>query len=71
MVLYTLLSYDEIFQFEGQYNELIEYKGRQCFVSKRHDGSMQIEQLLSTDPQDFLYAHFNPGTIIERNTFFS
>lgn len=66
MVLYTLLTYDEIFPNEEQSHELIQYMGRDCFVRKGYSGSLQIEKLLSTDPNDFLLPHLAPGTVIEQ-----
>ncbi|SES76706.1 YlzJ-like protein [Oceanobacillus limi] len=67
MILYTPLAETDIFPHEAGENvnrECINYNGKQVFVEKNKDGSYQLLQLLSTDPQDFLDDNYSPGTII-------
>lgn len=59
-----MLTYDEIFPYEFTEQQLITYAGRKCFARKSDDGSYILEQLISTDPNDFLLPHFTPGTIM-------
>lgn len=65
MVLYTPLVESDIFpatyDIERQF---ISYEGRTLQVTQLDGGEYQIEQLLSTDPKDFLNHQFNPGNII-------
>lgn len=65
MVLYTVLTHDEIFPSEMEMNQLVVYNGRQCYVKKHQEDSYELVQLLSTDPNDFLRDDFRPGTIIK------
>ncbi|HLR71517.1 MAG TPA: YlzJ-like family protein [Pseudogracilibacillus sp.] len=64
MVLYTPLSTDEIFPGEEEGMELVSYQGKSVFVKKTEQGELQLVQLLSTDPQDFLNSNFAPGSIL-------
>ncbi|GGP12474.1 YlzJ-like family protein [Oceanobacillus neutriphilus] len=67
MILYTPLSYQEIFPEEqGTGNEIqaIEWQGRTVFVSKNNNGNYQINQLISSNPNDYLNPEFLPGRII-------
>lgn len=65
MILYTVLSYDDIFPSEIKSEELVVYNGRQCFVKKHSENAYELVQLLSTNPNDFLCEEFRPGTIIK------
>lgn len=66
MVLYTLLSYEEIFPNEQTSYKLISYHNRNCYVLENEAGDLQIAQLLSTNPYDFLQQKYNPGQVINR-----
>ncbi|AXI09135.1 hypothetical protein CV093_09945 [Oceanobacillus sp. 143] len=68
MILYTPLAITDIYPdisntFENR--TYIEYEGKLIAVDKNTDGSYQMIQLLSTDPQDFLNDNYAPGTIIK------
>lgn len=66
MILYTPLSPSDIFPNELQtQSELIQCNGRQMLARSLENGSYQVEQLLSTNPSDFLDAAFAPGTVIK------
>ncbi|WP_449353934.1 YlzJ-like family protein [Virgibacillus natechei] len=43
---------------------VISYEGRSLYVEEKDDGSYQLLQLMSTDPQDFLDEKFTPGNIL-------
>ncbi|HLR66195.1 YlzJ-like family protein [Virgibacillus alimentarius] len=67
MILYTPLSQTDIFpDSNDSFNnrQWVSYHGMELYVEKRKDGSYQLLQLLSTDPQDFLNSNFTPGTIL-------
>lgn len=67
MILYTPLCETDVFP-----NEEDNYSNRQCvthqgkllYVEKTKDGSYQLLQLLSTDPQDFLDENYSPGNTL-------
>jgi len=65
MVLYTIMHHDDIYPSKTTPPELKSYAGKQCYVMNNNDGSYEIVQLLSTNPQDFLEGKFQPGTIIK------
>jgi len=66
MILYTPLSITDIFPSEEQpRSELISSNGKQVLARGLADGSYQIEQLVSTDPQDFLNGGLAPGMIVK------
>ncbi|QDP40237.1 YlzJ-like family protein [Radiobacillus deserti] len=67
MILYTPLSHEDIFpedqkSFLGQ--EVIQVQGKNVCAKRREDGSYEVIQLLSTDPNDFLLQTFQPGSIL-------
>lgn len=67
MILYTPVAHNDIFPTNPDAYDKIEsvmYNGRTINAEKLQDGSYQIQQLLSTDPHDFLNAEFIPGKII-------
>ncbi|MBR3121524.1 MULTISPECIES: YlzJ-like family protein [Oceanobacillus] len=67
MILYTPLAQHDIFPVEqGGFSnvEHIAYDGRMIYAIKTKDGSYQIQQLVSTDPQDYLRKEFSPGSIL-------
>ncbi|MFC2950056.1 YlzJ-like family protein [Virgibacillus sediminis] len=68
MILYTPLSEHEIFpQSEEQFSNrhLLSINGRSLYAERKNDGSYQILQLLSTDPQDYMDENYTPGNIID------
>ncbi|MGJ9458914.1 YlzJ-like family protein [Oceanobacillus sp. CF4.6] len=67
MILYTPLAHNDIFPTEmDAYTsiESVSYKGRTVYAERMQNGSYQIQQLISTDPQDFLNSEFSPGRIL-------
>lgn len=67
MIHYTPLSEMEIFPDENQNDTFnnrscVSYKGKLMHVEKTNDGSYELLQLLSTDPQDFMDEAFTPGS---------
>ncbi|MGN8644941.1 YlzJ-like family protein [Gracilibacillus sp. HCP3S3_G5_1] len=69
MILYTPLSMEEIHYSEKDYQqyEFISYQNKPCCIQRLENGDMQIVQLLSTDPNDFLLEQFYPGTVIKND----
>ncbi|WP_284140007.1 MULTISPECIES: YlzJ-like family protein [unclassified Virgibacillus] len=68
MILYTPLSASEIFPVEEekfQHRHCVSYQGKMIYVEDNQDGTYQVLQLLSSDPQDFLNDGFSPGTILK------
>lgn len=70
MILYTPLSESDIFpvdpkSFEAQ--QTLTVDGRMIRVSQMDDGSYQVVQLLSTDPQDYLDSRYSPGSKINQS----
>lgn len=66
MILYTPLSQADIFPNNDEDHpkrQCVSYQGRMLYVEEGDDGSYELLQLLSTDPQDFLSAEFSPGNI--------
>lgn len=67
MILYTPLSEADIFPTSAEAfskNKSVSYQGKSLYVEEKGDGSFQLLQLLSTDPQDFMDENFSPGTIL-------
>lgn len=64
MVHYTPLDYTDIYPVEESEQTLISYEGKSLYVKQNERGEMQLVQLLSTDPQDFLNESFSPGTVL-------
>ncbi|MFC0301365.1 YlzJ-like family protein [Virgibacillus soli] len=68
MILYTPLSESDIFpQDENEFGKrhCVSHGGKTLYVEEQADGSFQLLQLLSTDPNDFLDQQYNPGTILK------
>ncbi|MEN1969925.1 YlzJ-like family protein [Lentibacillus sp. N15] len=66
-MLYTPLSATDIFPCsEKEYSkrQCVSYRGKQLYVEQLDDGSYQLLQLISSDPQDFLDGSYTPGTIL-------
>lgn len=64
MVLYTPLTYEEIFPSEVEEHKLVSYQGKSLYVKQNEQGEVQLIQLISTDPNDFLNTSLSPGTIL-------
>ncbi|WP_087972853.1 YlzJ-like family protein [Oceanobacillus rekensis] len=67
MILYTPLAQNDIFPMDlSEYDKIasVTYNGRTIHAERLQDGTYQIQQLLSSDPQDFLNTDFSPGRII-------
>jgi hypothetical protein len=67
MILYTPLSQEDVFPPSNDVysnRQFISYEGRSVYVEQTEDGSYQLLQLMSTDPQDFLDEKFTPGAIL-------
>ncbi|WP_042223719.1 YlzJ-like family protein [Oceanobacillus manasiensis] len=67
MILYTPLSQEEIFPQQEDVTakrQCVVHQGKSMYVEQKEDGSYQLLQLLSTDPQDYLNDSLSPGTIL-------
>lgn len=69
MILYTPLANEDIFPADQGFGnrQVVSYNGKSMYCEKKTDGTYEILQLLSTDPQDFLNQQFSPGTIISKD----
>ncbi|GAB3066978.1 YlzJ-like family protein [Virgibacillus ainsalahensis] len=70
MILYTPLSEAEIFPHstdEFSKRHFVSHEGKSLYAEQNTDGSYQLLQLLSTNPQDFLEEKYAPGTIFHLN----
>lgn len=66
MVLYTPLVESDIFpESQADERKFVSYEGRTLQVTQLQSGEYQIEQLLSTNPHDYLNQNFSPGNIIQ------
>ncbi|RKQ37536.1 YlzJ-like family protein [Oceanobacillus halophilus] len=67
MILYTPLSESDIFPHTDnayENRQCISYDGKLMIADKNNDGTFQLVQLMSTDPQDFLNEKYLPGSIL-------
>ncbi|GAB3794911.1 YlzJ-like family protein [Virgibacillus kimchii] len=67
MILYTPLSQEDVFPTANDAysnRQFMSYEGKSVYVEQNNDGSYQLLQLMSTDPQDFLNEKFTPGSIL-------
>ncbi|MCD5322742.1 MULTISPECIES: YlzJ-like family protein [Pontibacillus] len=67
MIHYTPLSDYDIIEDDAMSYEkhmTMTVNGKMCRVEQLDDGSYQLVQLLSTDPQDYLDQQYVPGTIL-------
>lgn len=70
MILYTPLSYDDVFSFEenSAFNhQVISSAGRTFYVRQTATEQYEILRLISTDPADFLEESFQPGQKLTLN----
>lgn len=69
-MLYTPLCYNDVYPINAndfQQFQMLVYKNRHCYVQRLEDGSYQMHQLLSTNPNDFLDQDFHPGSTLNSN----
>lgn len=67
MIHYTPLSEYDVFEDDPDSYakfQILNVEGRSMKVLQMEDGSYQLLQLLSTDPQDYLNNNYSPGTIL-------
>ncbi|HLR75805.1 MAG TPA: YlzJ-like family protein [Virgibacillus sp.] len=68
MIMYTPLSETDVFPHEQDEQmarrHFISHGGKMMYVEQTEDGSYELLQLMSTDPQDFLNENYTPGSII-------
>ncbi len=67
MILYTPLCHTDVFpadETEQNKRQCVQHDGKLLYVEQLDDGSYELLQLLSTDPQDFLKADYVPGNIL-------
>lgn len=65
-MLYTTMPFEAVFPpdpVDPAYLELL-IDGRLCLIRQCPDGTRRLERLLSTNPQDYLDARYNPNSII-------
>ncbi|BAC13569.1 hypothetical conserved protein [Oceanobacillus iheyensis HTE831] len=65
--MYTPLSYHDVFPADPssyQNVDAILYQGKTVYATRQENGKYQIDQLLSSDPNDYLNDDFLPGRII-------
>lgn len=68
MILYTPLQKTDIFPSEDDRGvQYISHEGRTLCVSETEEGTYELVQLLSSDPQDYLDAKYMPGAIFPKN----
>lgn len=65
MILYTPFTESEIFptsddDFDNRC--CVSHNGKMLYVEETSNGTYQLLQLLSTDPNDFMDTTFTPGT---------
>jgi len=68
MILYTPLSENDIFPTaEDDFNKrcCISHNGKSLYVEENSDGTYELLQLLSTDPNDFMDTTYVPGSIFK------
>ncbi|GGK00384.1 hypothetical protein GCM10007063_23350 [Lentibacillus kapialis] len=66
-MLYTPLSTTDIVpsaDADFQKRQCVMHNGKQLYVEEMEDGQLQVLQLLSTDPNDFMNSDYLPGTIL-------
>lgn len=64
MILYTPLCETDVFPTKNDNmsnRQCVTHHGKMLYVEETEDGSYQLLQLLSTDPQDFLDPNYSPG----------
>src|SRR5699024_12343445 len=67
MILYTPLCHTDVFpadETEQNKRQCVQHDGKLLYVEQLDDGSYELLQLLSSDPQDFLKADYVQGKIL-------
>lgn len=66
MILHTPISMEEIFlNDEFKEKKLVHHDGKACYVEESLDGNLQVVQLLSSNPNDYLENKFYPGQMLK------
>lgn len=68
MVLYTPLSMDDIYPSTTNQHKVVSYQGKTVLAQETDLQELQLVQLISTDPQDYLSQSFTPGTVIKNES---
>ena len=70
MINYSIYDEEVIYDgwddFEPEY-EILEYKGLKLQVEKISEKQVKINQVISSDPQDFLNENIAPGNTLNLN----
>ncbi|MDA8063883.1 MAG: YlzJ-like family protein [Thermaerobacter sp.] len=61
MILYTVLSPEEVLTGPVAEGQVVMWQGRRFLAVRLPEGGWRVERLLSTDPADFLRADWQPG----------
>ncbi len=64
MIHYTPLSEHDIYEDDPksyEQNQVVSINGRNMKVHDNNDGTVELVQLMSTNPQDFLNNRYIPG----------
>ena len=64
-MLYTPISMEEIFPTKTQSYKTVTYEGKMVYIIEDESGNVQIERLISTNPQDYLNHSYSPGTVLK------
>lgn len=70
MILYTVLPDESVMEDENEFDEylnsqrFIEYDGRHLIIEPISEQEWKIVRLISSNPQDYLNEHFQPGKAI-------
>ncbi|WP_102346886.1 YlzJ-like family protein [Bacillus sp. Marseille-P3661] len=73
MILYTTMPQELIFQSEDNTNmsqSTIEMNGLSLVVEQISSQQCRVVQLLSTNPNDYLNASYQPGAILSLKPYF-
>lgn len=65
MVLYTPLSIEDIYPTPANKQKIITYQGKTILAEETDEQQLQLVQLISTDPNDYLESSLTPGTVIK------
>lgn len=68
MILYTPMSPHDVFPTEesqaSNQRHVISYEGKMVYVQQKTNNNYEILQLMSTNPDDYMHEHFQPGTLL-------
>lgn len=74
MILYTPLSSHDVFPYENEgqaHFHVVSLEGTSLYVKQTDKEQLEIIQVLSTDPQDFLNEHIQPGQKISSHKIYN